>query len=462
MAEFITPPRASRSAGPMLSHWLGSKFLNVPLAMHGASAKWLGDQIRAGAFGTEVSVDVGASKFVGARDSRSAYRVTDDGIAIVAIAGTLVDRGDFLGDYWGWMTSYEGLAEQFRRLAKDDAIKSVILDIDSGGGMVAGLLDLIAEMAKLKKAKKVTAIAANFAASAAYAIGSAADELFVTRTGEVGSIGVIALHQSMAGMLDKAGVETTIIFAGSHKADGNSYQALSHGARAEMAASIDDAYAKFVGHVAASRKLSEDAVRATQARVFSGDKAVTAGLADGVKSFEETLEHVRAGMKKAPSGTPKSATTTAKRSRSMSDNTGADDRSVIETAITTAVRTIEANRTAAVAPAAAPVAVAAPVAAADSRERIKAILNSDAAKSRPALAQKLALETDVSAETAATLLAAAAEEKPAAADATVADALAAQMAKPGNAAGVKPDAGESARPSLADKVKARHAKTKAA
>ena len=146
----------------------------------------------------------------------------------------------------------------------------------------------------------------------------------------------------------------------------------------------------------------------------------------------------------------------------MSDNTGADDRSVIETAITTAVRAIEANRTAAVAPAAAAIAAVAPVAASDARERIKAILNSDAAKTRPGLAQKLALETDVPAETAATLLAAAAEEKPAAADVTVADALAAQMAKPGNAAGVKPDAGESARPSLADKVKARHAKTKAA
>ncbi|MCK9911713.1 S49 family peptidase, partial [Microbacteriaceae bacterium K1510] len=88
----------------------------------------------------------------------------------------------------------------------------------------AGMLDLVAEMGDLKKKKKVYAVAANMAASAAYAIGCTAHELYVSRQGMAGSIGVIAMHTSFARMLDQAGVDTTIIFAGDHKADGNAYQ----------------------------------------------------------------------------------------------------------------------------------------------------------------------------------------------------------------------------------------------
>mgnify|MGYP001065828557 CR=1 FL=1 len=470
MADILAPERPLRCGGPGLSYWLGTKLFNQPLAMRLDAARWMESQIRARAF--DATVDIGASKFIGTRDQRSRYRVTDDGIALVPVQGMLIDRGEWLGDFNGLATSYEGLAEQFRRLANDEAIKAVVLDIDSPGGMVAGLFDLTAELGKLKRAKKVYAIAANMAYSAAYAIGCAAHELYLTRLGGVGSIGVIAIHLSFAGMLERQGVEPTILYAGSHKPDGNPYQALSHGARAQWSAEIDQAYDAFVRHVAKTRPLTEDEVRATEARTYSGAKAVEAKLADGVKSFEELLEHIRGSSKK----TGARGQSSSKGGRVMPGTEApAAQRTDIESMITAALAgykaaqersapaaTAQTQQTAPAQQTAVKPEASAQPAADDARARIKAILSSEAAKARPKLANYLALETDLDAKTAEAVLNAAAPETEASAN-PLENALARQMAKPGNAAGVKPEAGSgdgspSARPSLADKVKARFAK----
>lgn len=462
MAEIIAPERGQRGGGPGLSYWLGTKIVNQPLMMDEGFAGHLQQALKTNAFDAQFMPDVSGSKFVGTRDISSRYRVTDDGIAIVPVSGVLLDRGDWLGDMWGWATSYEGLAEQFRRLAKDSAIKSVVLDIDSGGGMVAGCFDLCAEMAKLKKTKRVYAIAANMSASAAYAIGCVAHELFVTRNGLVGSIGVIAMHTSYQRLLDQAGIDTTIICRGSHKGDGNPYQQLAHGARSEMAASIDRTFEQFVAHVAKHREIDAADVSEMESRVYSGQLAVSAGLADGVKNFEELLDHIRKGA-------TSSSTAPKKGGRTVSDNNApAAARLDIEGAIAAYTAGQRSVAPAAAAPAAhpqaaapaAPTAAAAAPAAVNAETRIFAILDCDEAKERPALARTLARNAKLSVDEAKDILAASAVEKPAATDdkAQLAASLQAQMQKPGNSAAIKPDAsGDAAqRPSLADKVKARY------
>jgi len=462
MAEIIAPERGSRAGGPGVSHWLGQKVLNTPLAMSLAAAQRLKAAIDARTFDAAIDLDIGASKFVGTKDQANRYRVTDDGIALLPVQGVLIDRGEFLGDLGGWMTSYEGLAEQFRRVAKDDAVKSVVLDIDSPGGMAAGLFDLTAELGKLKQKKKVYAIAANMAASAAYAIGCTAHEFYVTRLGIAGSIGVIALHVSYARALDEGGIDTTIIYAGDHKPDGNPYQQLSAGARAEMSGSIDQIYQDFVAHVAKARGLDEAAVRATQARVFTGDKAVSCGLADGVKSFEELLDHIRTGSSSARGKSSKGG-------RTVSQNSQPAARTDYDAVIAAALATIAAKSEPAAAapapaatPAAAPANAEAPAspAATDEKARIKAILDCDEAKDRPGLARHLALGTSLPAEEAKAILQASAPETKA--EASPAAAFSAAMRQPGTSAGVRPDGAPAEasssyqRPPLKDKFAAMH------
>jgi signal peptide peptidase SppA len=461
MAEIIAPERQDRSGGPGLSYWLGSKFLNQPLAMQLAAAQNLQAAIEGKSFDAQIS-GPWASKFVGTKDRGSQYRVTEDGIAVVPVQGVLVDRGEWLGDLGGWATSYEGLAEQFCRIRKDDAIKAVVLDIDSGGGMVAGLFDLIDQLGDLKAKKKVYAVAANLAASAAYAIGCAAHELYVSRSGIAGSIGVIAMHTSFSRALDQQGVDKTIIFAGDHKADGNPYQALTHGARSEMAASIDQTYADFVRHVAKHRPIDEAAVRGTQARVFHGQKAVDAKLVDGVKSFDELIDHIRKGSGASVRGQSKRG------GRTVSDgNAPAAARPDYDAVIAAALTTIAAGqKPAAVSQAAEQTAAPAPAAAAPAvaadavKARIKAIKGCDAAKDRPALAEHLALETEIPADQAEAILKASAVEG--AASGQKPDALAAAMANRSNSGGVKPDVtgADVKRPSLADRVAAKYPNSK--
>ncbi len=300
MTHIESPQNASRRATSAISYALGAKLFGVPLAMPARHGEVLRTALEQRSF--DPAGHITGSKFVGSQDMRSRFRVTDDGIALVTVQGLLVDRGAFLGDLYGMVTSYEGLAEQFQRLAKDPAIKAVVLDIDSPGGMVAGIYDLTEELKKLKREKPVTALAANMAVSAAYAIACCADEVFVTRTGEVGGIGVIMVHRSVARALDQMGVDTTIICEPANKAAGHPSQQLTHGARAEIASHIGDAYREFVRHVAKHRRMSESAVEALGARAYVGQTASPARLVDGVASVSELLAHIRKRMKASGPG----------------------------------------------------------------------------------------------------------------------------------------------------------------
>lgn len=493
MANIIQPERGALAQGQGVSYWLGTKFINSALAMLPAAAQNLKAAIDARSFdlpGGSISMP-GANRFVGTEAGRSRYRVTDDHIAIVPVGGMLIDRGPWLGDLYGFATTYEGLCEQFRRIELDASIKAVLLDIDSPGGMVSGLFDLCDEIAALDKKKPVFAVAQNQACSAAYAIAASARDLYVTRNGQAGSIGVITIHTSMQRMLDSVGLDTTIIHAGSHKADGNPYQQLSHTARADMAEGVDRIYSQFVTYVAKARGLSEDAVRATEARVYAGPAAVDQGLADGVKSFDEVLSIIRKGRSTRSTRTARAQTQTgadmsrnAPAAAAVPSLTEAECDAIVDgfasmlrggNAAAAAPAPAPAAAAPAPAPAAAPapapVAAAAPApapAAAPAATafdatafaaRCNAIITSDAGKKRPQLAMHLALKkTDMSAADAIELLAAAPEEAAAAAAAGPAGFFQA-MRQPGNAAGVKPDGAVGANaPSVAGQSAAVNAK----
>ena len=138
------------------------------------------------------------------------------------------------------------------------------------------------------------------AGSAAYAIGSAADKLFLTRTGGVGSIGVLAAHVDQSGYDEKQGVKVTTLFAGSRKNDFNAHEPLSEDAAGFLQAEVNRLYGLFVDTASRNRSLSADAIRATEAALFFGDDAVKARLADGVGTFESTIQSLAATLTPKP------------------------------------------------------------------------------------------------------------------------------------------------------------------
>jgi signal peptide peptidase SppA len=210
------------------------------------------------------------------------------GIAVLPIYGTLVRRTVGLEAESG-LASYQGLAAMLDAAVADPTIAAILLDIDSPGGESGGVFDLADRVSAAAKRKPVWALANDMAFSAAYAIGSAASRLVVTRTGGVGSIGVIAMHADQSVKDAKDGVRYTTVFAGARKNDLNPHEPISDEAHAFLKTEVERVYALFVDTVARNRGVSADAVRATEAGIFFGADAVTAGLADAVGTFDNVL-----------------------------------------------------------------------------------------------------------------------------------------------------------------------------
>ena len=210
------------------------------------------------------------------------------GIAVLPIYGTLVRRTVGLEAESG-LASYQGLAAMLDAAVADPTIAAILLDIDSPGGESGGVFDLADRVAAAAKRKPVWALANDMAFSAAYAIGSAASRFVVTRTGGVGSIGVIAMHADQSVKDAKDGVRYTTVFAGARKNDLNPHEPISDEAHAFLKNEVERVYGLFVETVACNRGVSADAVRATEAGIFFGTDAVAAGLADAVGTFDTVL-----------------------------------------------------------------------------------------------------------------------------------------------------------------------------
>jgi len=155
-----------------------------------------------------------------------AYRIRS-GVGIIPVHGTLVRRGGWLNSMSG-LTSYEGLLASFREAMADADVKAVLLDIDSSGGEAGGVFDLVEELRRLsaKHNKPIWAHANEEAASAAYAIACAAEQIWVARTGDVGSIGVVCAHIDQSKYDEKQGLKWTFIYCGEHKTHGNPHEPL--------------------------------------------------------------------------------------------------------------------------------------------------------------------------------------------------------------------------------------------
>jgi len=212
-------------------------------------------------------------------------RVSPEGIAVIPVVGTLVQRS-FGIDAMSGVTSYEWIRCEVEKALDNPAAQAILLDIDSGGGEVSGCFDLVDFIAEAGTMKPIWAVANEAAYSAAYAIASATSRIYLPRTGGVGSIGVIAIHLDESGFDQKMGIKFTEIIAGARKADGSPFRPLSDRAESDIQAEVDRVYEIFLAIVAKGRNISIDAVRATEAGTFHGADALPM-LADNIGTFRE-------------------------------------------------------------------------------------------------------------------------------------------------------------------------------
>lgn len=287
---------------------IAQRLFNVPLAIHpkkadllmAALAEQLGMArpvvLNPGAFFDDDDEDFG-----GRRESvvDHGYDLIGPGenVALIPVRGTLVQKLGSLRPYSG-MTGYNGIRQTLYAALSDPAVKSIVLDIDSPGGEVAGCFDLVDFIYEARGEKPIAAILTEKAYSAAYAIASAVDpgRIYVPRTGGTGSIGVICMHVDWSRALAENGIKVTYIHYGAKKVDGRPEIPLSDTALADLQTEIDAMGELFVDTVARNRGLRANAVRGTEAGTFLGIAGVQARLADRVLAPDAALQAVLADL----------------------------------------------------------------------------------------------------------------------------------------------------------------------
>ena len=320
-------------------------------------------------------------------DWRAALRpyVVKDSILHIPVKGVLLH--DFPYAFGSWATGYEYIWRAFSRGQVDGNVRGIALVSDSPGGMVAGCFDLVDKIAATENRKPLRAYAQESAYSAAYAIVAVADSITVSRTGGVGSIGVVTAHMDVSKALDAAGIKVTFIHFGKHKVDGNATESLKPEVKERIQARIDELGEVFVSSVARNRGMEADAVRATEALTYTATQAVSNGLADSIGSLDDAIAAFAADL--SLDEEDETMKTEAEKA--------AEQAAATQAAHDAAVATARAE------------GMKAGVAA--ERSRITAIIDSDVGKARPKAALSAALKTEMSADAAKAFLGDLDEEK---------------------------------------------------
>jgi len=195
--------------------------------------------------------------------------------------------------------------EQLDRAREDDQIRALLLRINSPGGTATASDLVYGEILRFKRERKVPVIAQlmGLATSGGYYVAMAADLVVAHPTTVTGSIGVRFVSVSLAGLLEKLGIEDQTLTAGPHKDAGSPLRRLSPEERAHLQSVLDDLHTRFEQVVAAGRpNLPPGGLeRVSDGSIFSARQALELGLVDAVADLEESVRRAQraAGLSEA-------------------------------------------------------------------------------------------------------------------------------------------------------------------
>lgn len=284
---------------------LAARIFNTPLLIHpqklDAIIAGLGDRL----FGQQIHIHAAGQAGQGSslapemfstrRGERTerGYRVVD-GVAVLSVSGALLHRSRFDSSESVTILGYNDLTADLEDAMAQPDVHAVLQVYETPGGEAQGAFEYGRRVYEMRGRKPLVAISDGMALSAGYIGASAADEVVVTSTGYVGSIGVVARHVDFSRALDADGITVTHIFAGAHKVDGNPFEPLPESVRKDWQADINHLYGMFVDAVALHRGFDASVARKTQAATYSGQFAVDAGLADRIGTTDQLISELAA------------------------------------------------------------------------------------------------------------------------------------------------------------------------
>lgn len=220
-----------------------------------------------------------------ARDRLSKTEVKGS-IAYIPVKGTLMKTVPSWMAYWGIdATSYQDLKTDIDAAVKDKRIESIVLDIESPGGQVAGIHDAADAIFEARKSKPVKAYIQDLCASAAYWLAAQADEIVANQDAMVGSIGVYSVHTDSSARAEKQGFKVHVVRSGDHKGMGIPGDEITESQIASAQRIVDGLAESFISAVGRGRSMERaDVQLRASGEVWLSSKAVELGLVDRVAS----------------------------------------------------------------------------------------------------------------------------------------------------------------------------------
>lgn len=222
---------------------------------------------------------VGSVLLLSAGDSTS-FSVGDS-IAVIHIDDTISGTSGI---------TPEGILDQLDQAMDDDAVKAIVLRVDSGGGTVAASQEIMLEVRRVREVKPIVVSVGDICASGAYMIASQCDEIVAAPGSSVGRIGVISQVTNVQELLSKLGIQFTTLTAGEYKDAGSPYRSLTPEETAMLQAELDAIYEEFIADVAEGRGLPEEKVREMATGwVWLGNEALEMGLIDSIGNYNDAI-----------------------------------------------------------------------------------------------------------------------------------------------------------------------------
>ena len=315
-----------------------------------------------------------------------------EGAAVIPVVGPLFRYANIFTAISG-ASSYEILAKDFTCALENPDVHSIILDIDSPGGEVNGCAEFASMIFEARGKKPIIAYASGDAASGAYWIASACDQIIASETSMLGSIGVVAVYR---GSKDENVLEIVSSQSPYKRLDPSSKDGKSR-----LQSRIDDLATVFIESIAKHRGVDPPTVIKDfgGGDVFIGKNAINSGLADDIGSLEQIINEHSNNQNPAKL---RGSSFLALEDSTMTDKnhkTEASEGQVLslESLQTDYPNLVEAIQTETIASTNDEVSQHS---VKTERERLGAIISSEAAKGREQLAQHLAFSTDMSADMA--------------------------------------------------------------
>lgn len=219
-------------------------------------------------------------------------------VGVISITGSLVPGAPWYAKYTG-MTGYGEIRQALVEAANNSEIGGILLDVNSGGGAVAGVTD-VADLIKMvdTQIKPVSTFSDGLIASAALWVGASARSLQIGKVAEAGSIGVLTVLKSMQEYYKQMGISAEVLRSAEFKALGHPLDPITDKARAEIMAQLMHMDTMFNAHMAEARGVTEEMAREKfgKGRVFIGQQAVDTGLVDAVSTFDGVISAIQGAI----------------------------------------------------------------------------------------------------------------------------------------------------------------------